>query len=103
MDTFILHWKTVLWFYQILGFKTNKMIKPEELITMRAISICFKPYLKPEEALIFCNLGRTQFAKKCEEFGLFKNNNGYYRREDVEKMLEGEKVTLINPFKKKTQ
>lgn len=65
------------------------MIKRDELITMRAIAICFKPFLKPEEALIYCNLGRTQFAKNCEEFGLFKNNAGYYKREELDKMLSG--------------
>ncbi len=65
------------------------MIKREELITMRAIAICFKPFLKPEEALIYCNLGRTQFAKKCDEFGLYKNNSGYFKREDLDKMLSG--------------
>ena len=65
------------------------MIKREELIAMRAIAICFKPFLKPEEALIYCNLGRTQFAKKCEEFGLYKNNSGYFKREDLDKMLSG--------------
>lgn len=77
------------------------MIKQQDLVTMRAIAICFKPYLKPEEALIFCNLGRTHFARKCEEFGLFKNENGYYKREDIEKMLEGEKVTVMEPINKK--
>jgi hypothetical protein len=77
------------------------MIKREEMIAMRAIAICFKPYLKPEEALIFCNLGRTQFAKKCEEFGVFKNSNGYYKREDIEKMLAGEQVTVKQYSKKK--
>jgi hypothetical protein len=77
------------------------MIKQEELVTMRAIAICFKPFLKPEEALIFCNLGRTQFAKKCEEFGLYKNNNGYYKREDLEKMLAGEKVLMMEVDLKK--
>ncbi|TWV98001.1 hypothetical protein [Chitinophaga pinensis] len=78
------------------------MIKQEELVTMRAIALCFKPFLKPEEALIFCNLGRTQFAKKCEEYGLFKNDNGYYKREDIEKMLNGEKVIVMQlPRKRK--
>lgn len=76
------------------------MIKREELITMRAIAICFKPFLKPEEALIFCNLGRTQFAKKCEEVGLFKNNRGYYKREDLEKMLSGESAPLMQVLKR---
>ena len=57
---------------------------------MRAISICFKPFLKPEEALIYCNLGHTQFAKKCTENGVYKNENGYYKREDLNKMMDGQ-------------
>ena len=61
------------------------MIKRDELIAMRAIALCFKPFLKPEEALIYCNLGRTQFAKRCEEFGIYKNEAGYFRREDIDK------------------
>ncbi|MFN8291012.1 MAG: hypothetical protein U0U70_12215 [Chitinophagaceae bacterium] len=65
------------------------MIKKDELITMKAIAICFKPFLKPEEALIYCNLGRTQFAKNCEEFGIYKNNAGYYKKEELDKMLSG--------------
>jgi len=65
------------------------MIKRNDLIVMRAVAICFKPYLKPEEALIFCDLGRTQFAKKCEEFRVYKSNSGYYKREDLERMLSG--------------
>lgn len=56
---------------------------------MKAISICFKPFLKPEEAMIYCNLGRTQLAKKCEEYGIFKNVNGYYKREDLDLILSG--------------
>lgn len=66
------------------------MIKKEELITMRAIAICFKPFLKPEEALIYCNLGRTQFAKKCDEFRVYKNNNGYFKKQDLDRMLSAE-------------
>jgi hypothetical protein len=65
------------------------MIRKEELAVMRAVAICYKPYLKPEEALIYCNLGRTQFAKKCEEFGILKNNSGYYKRDDLNVMLPG--------------
>ena len=76
------------------------MIKRDELVTMRAIAICFKPFLKPEEALIYCNLGRTQFAKNCEEFGVYKNNSGYYKREEIDKMLSGEKSPLIAAAKK---
>jgi hypothetical protein len=46
--------------------KGKAVVKREEIITMRAIALCFKPYLKPEEALIYCNLGRTQFVLVCE-------------------------------------
>jgi hypothetical protein len=76
------------------------MIKRDELIAMRAIALCFKPFLKPEEALIYCNLGRTQFAKKCEEFGTYKNNAGYYKREDLDKLLSGEPTPIIEGAKK---
>jgi hypothetical protein len=76
------------------------MIKRDELIAMRAIAICFKPFLKPEEALIYCNLGRTQFAKKCEEFGMYKNNSGYYKREELDRMLSGEQSLFVESAKK---
>lgn len=76
------------------------MIKQDELITMKAIAICFKPYLKPEEAMIYCNLGRTQLAKRCEEFGIYKNTGGYYKKEELDKMLSGE-VSLITEAAKK--
>jgi hypothetical protein len=72
------------------------MIKREELIAMKAIAICYKPFLKPEEALIYCNLGRTQFAKKCNEFGIYKNSAGYYKREEIDKMLSAEPFPLRN-------
>lgn len=65
------------------------MMRKEELVVMRAVAICYKPFLKPEEALIYCNLGRTQFAKKCEEFGILKSNSGYYKREELDVMLLG--------------
>lgn len=76
------------------------MIKRDELIAMRAIALCFKPFLKPEEATIYCNLGRTQFAKRCEEYGIFKNNAGYYKREGLNKMLSGEVSALEKTAKK---
>jgi hypothetical protein len=76
------------------------MIKRDELIVMRAIAICFKPFLKPEEALIYSNLGRTQFAKNCEEFGIYKNNAGYYKREELDKMLSGAASAFIEAAKK---
>lgn len=65
------------------------MIKKDELVLMKAVSICFKPFLKTEEALIYCNLGRTQFAKKCEEHLVFKSSSGYYKKDDLDKMMEG--------------
>ncbi|NLR58816.1 hypothetical protein HGH93_11935 [Chitinophaga polysaccharea] len=68
------------------------MIKPDDVIIMKAVAICFKPYLKPEEALIYCNLGRTQLAKKCEDAGVYKNEAGYYKREDIDKMMAGEVI-----------
>ncbi|MBO9703713.1 MAG: hypothetical protein J7604_26140 [Sporocytophaga sp.] len=67
---------------------------------MKAIAICFKPFLKPEEALIYCNLGRTQFAKKCEENGVYKNINGYFSREDLNNMMEGT-TTILKKTKMK--
>ena len=42
-----------------------------------------------EEAMIYCNLGRTQLAKKCEECGVFKNSNGYYKRVELDMILSG--------------
>ena len=65
------------------------MMKYNNITVMKAISICFKPYLKPEEAMIYCNLGRTQLTKKCEENGIFKNQNGYFKRSDLDLMLSG--------------
>jgi hypothetical protein len=71
------------------------MIKSDELLVMRAIAICFKPYLKPEEAFIYTNLGRTQFAKKCEEFGVYKNGSGYYGKVDLDRMMSGEPSRFV--------
>lgn len=75
------------------------MTTSEERIFMRAVAICFKPYLKPEEAQIYCNLGRTQLAKRCEEFLVFKNNSGYYKKEDLDRMMSGEASSLPDAFK----
>lgn len=70
------------------------MIQTEEKIVMKAVSICFKPFLKPEEAQIYCNLGRTQLAKRCEEFLVVKNASGYYKKEDLDRMMCGESSPL---------
>lgn len=56
---------------------------------MKAVALCFKPYLKPEEAMIYCNLGRTQLSKKCDESGVYKNNSGYLKRDDLDRMMSG--------------
>jgi len=60
--------------------------------------------LKVEEALLYCDLGRTQFAKKCEEYGIYKNSSGYYKREDIDKMLAGTEGSINEkPNKLKSQ
>lgn len=64
-------------------------MKQNERIVMKAVALCFKPFLKPEEALIYCNLGRTQFAKKCDEYGVYKNNSGYFSKDELDRMLSG--------------
>ena len=73
------------------------MMKYNDETVMKAIAICFKPYLKPEEAMIYCNLGRTQLSKKCDEYGVFKNSNGYYKRTDLDLILSGSpsKINLL--------
>lgn len=76
------------------------MIRSKDSIIMRAVALCFKPYLKPEEALIYCNLGRTQFGKKCEEFAVFKNDGGYFKREELDRMMEGGRSPLVEAARK---
>jgi hypothetical protein len=78
------------------------MVRNEETVVMRAVAICFKPYLKPEEAQIYCNLGRTQLAKRCEEFLIFKNDSGYYKREDLDRMMSG-KVSPLSELNHRQQ
>ena len=76
------------------------MMKYNDETVMKAIAICFKSYLKPEEAMIYCNLGRTQLAKKCEEYGVFKNKNGYYKKESLDLILSGGPTLLEHKVKK---
>lgn len=47
--------------------------------------------------MIYCNLGRTQLSKKCDEYGVFKNVNGYYKRTDLDLILSGSpaKINLL--------
>ncbi len=35
-------------------------------------------------------LGRTQFAKKCEEYLVLKSNSGYFKKEELDRMLAGQ-------------
>lgn len=65
------------------------MMKNCDRAVMKAVALCIKPYLKPEEAMIYLNLGRTRLAMKCEEYGIYKNANGYYKREDLDLILSG--------------
>lgn len=71
------------------GSKNHKMMRKEEIAVLKAIAICYKPYLKPEEAMIYCNLGHTQLAKKLGELGIFKNESGYYKKDDLDLMMSG--------------
>lgn len=64
-------------------------MKTEELSVLKAVSICFKPFLKPEEAMIYCNLGHTQLNKRLGDFGIYKNSSGYYKRQDLDRMMSG--------------
>jgi hypothetical protein len=75
------------------------MLKKQEIAVMKAVALCFKPYLKPEEAMIYCNLGRTQLSKKCDEFGVYKNNSGYFKREDLDRMMSGISSVLEEKIK----
>lgn len=63
-------------------------MKKEELAVMKAIAICYKPYLKPEEAMIYCNLEHSQLAKRLDEYRVYKTNTGYYKKEDLDRMME---------------
>lgn len=65
-----------------------------ETFFLKAVSICFKPWLKPDEAMLYCNLKRSQFLKRCEDFGIQKNSSGYYSREELNKMLSGKYVSI---------
>jgi len=64
-------------------------MRKDMLAVMKAVVICFKPYLKPEEARLYCNLEHTQFAQRTAAFGIYKNDSGYYKREDLDLMMSG--------------
>ncbi|MEX6689252.1 hypothetical protein QTN47_17210 [Danxiaibacter flavus] len=68
---------------------SNTATSINETTVMKAIALCHKEWLKPEEAQIYTNLKRTQLARKCEEYGIYKNRNGYYKRSELDKILSG--------------
>ena len=70
------------------------MMKKDNKSMMKAVALCFEPYLKPEEAMIYCDLGRTRMALKFQEYGIYKTASGYYRKEDLDRFLSGELVKI---------
>lgn len=75
-------------------------MQEEEKIITKAIAMCFKPYLKPEEAYIYTNLEKSRFAEKCQDFGIFKTSAGYYSREALDKMMGGSPSNILEKAKK---
>ena len=71
-------------------------MRKSDLAVIKAVALCFKPALKPEEAMIYCNLEHSQLARKCEEYGIYKNMNGYYKRSDLDRILSGEEPLSMN-------
>jgi len=39
--------------------------------------------------MIYCNLAATQLSARSTAFGIYKNNAGYYKKEDLDKMMSG--------------
>ena len=69
-------------------------MRTNELAVLKAVTICYKPFLKPEEAMIYCNLGHTQLAKRLNEFGIYKSSSGYYKREELDSMMAGNTASM---------
>jgi hypothetical protein len=69
--------------------RLNLESKEAETIAIKAIALCFKPYLKPEEAMVYTNLAHTRFTKRCLDYGIFKTSTGYFKKEDLDLMLSG--------------
>jgi len=72
------------------------MIKKNDQIIIRSIMICFRPYLKPQEASLYCGLGKTQFAKKCSDYNVLKTATGYYKKEDLDMMMSCIAIPISN-------
>lgn len=75
-------------------------MKHEDKIIMKAIALCFKPFLKPEEAYIYTNLERTRFTQKCEEFGIYKTSAGYFKKQDLDDMMSGKPSRILEKVKR---
>ncbi len=56
------------------------MMKYNDSAVIKAVAICFKPYLKPEEAMVYCNLGRTQLTKNVKSTGFLRITMGTTKR-----------------------
>jgi len=71
-------------------------MKRDDIAVMKAVAICYKPFLKPEEAQIYCNLGHSQLVKRMGEMGCYKTPAGYWRREDLDRMMRGSIGMIVN-------
>ncbi len=76
------------------------MMRKRDLAVIKAVALCFKPYLKPEEAMIYCNLEHSHFARKCEQYGIYKNMNGYFKRSDLDLILSAAPTKIDEAAKK---
>lgn len=70
----------------------NATVNIEQEVLTKALGIYFKPYLKPHEAEVFCSLGNKQLTERLREFGVIKTSTGYYKREDLIRMMEGKQL-----------
>ena len=75
-------------------------MKHEDEVIMKAIALCYKPYLKTFEAMLYTGLGRTQLSKRCAEFGIFKTSTGNYKREELDRMSAGSENKIKEAAKK---
>jgi hypothetical protein len=73
------------------------MDKRFEQLFVKSIMICFKTWLKPQEAMLYCALERSQFLIRCEAFGTQKSSAGYYNRLELDQMMSGE---FISPYRR---
>ena len=65
------------------------MIRRDDLKVVKGVVICYKPFLKPAEAMLYCGLGHSQLAKRLAEYGVYKTESGYYKREELDRMMAG--------------